>query len=553
MIERIYKRPYNEEQIQIEVEFSIIGNVQRTIDDLNRILHKKEPKKLSYNLLPGRYVMATLDGEVETDVFRHTERGVMKFIAETNYWLTDYGDADGPVFDADEDGVIHVSNGGTAPAYPEMAFEFPSDSGYLGVVAPNGYIELGKLDEADSVELDTRHRVVNEELHAEDMDDWDTVSDEKDLKGFINQGLGNLQPSHDKNGIVLKKSNSQESDGWNTFAFTRKFDEHEHMTPAEFNNYRLDSRITMQDLSDGHKGLGDFRVMILDDNNDVIMGVSIGQYKSGSPETTVNVHYGQINSGKSVLAKRFYFPNGFGGYVRMIKEGNEFNWRIDSQRSQRVATVQQGAEEFKIYNIVYLKNSATHYYHHNGARYAIPNFVRGRKHWISGSRMFNGKRQYEISHVNTKIAWVYDFDLTKNASGVGNTRREETIEANQVETFRRIDAELAGKVATKVMVVGGVPGTNNPPTGTNLSSVVIDRINNDIKFKDVKNTFNKGDILTINNKTNEILLNDMQYQGYIDPASRFFDIDFGDTDIQLVTSEWSEIPKARLQIEERWR
>lgn len=550
------------QKLTFEIDITIKQDVEYNIDMLNRILFTKEAKRLVLGSQPDRYLLCKLIGDIEyTSRFRLAE-ATLTFESETPYWLQDYEDEEPPLFKMDNFGRITVDNKASAPAYPQMSFRFPSDNGYLGVVAPNGYIELGSVEEQDNTDVPSTHRVVYEEMHAEDMDDWVKLTSNSHSAGmwvgdYEKLNIGTGDPRFDQNGIMLSKSNRPLSGHyWNTWGYVRDFEEDSRLPASEFNNFKMHSRIRLEDSSGKTTNTGMFLIVIMDELNRPIMTTSLYNVASNSNEVTITAKINDFkgNYRTSKIVHTAKFPRGFRGTITMEKEGNNFHWFFDSNKEQTIAgTTTHITETFSIGNIAYIKNSASHYYHYDGTRYPIKEFTRGRRNTITGSRMHNGKRQYEISFEGVAIAWLNAEDLTKNASGVGETRRQEAIYGNRTSEHRTINSQLAGLVAKKVLVIGGTWDNTEPFSHTNLSSVVVDRLNNNVSFKDINNTFTAGDILTINNATGEILLNGSTYQGYIDPSSRFFTVDYGETDIQIVKSPWASMPEGNIQIQERWR
>ncbi|MBG9983347.1 phage tail family protein [Aerococcaceae bacterium DSM 111022] len=563
-IDDVRKNLYNTKNVVVEVDFTIIGDVLNKMDVLNVALHTKESKFLRYNKLPYRKLLCKIDGEIELEVFKDTRRGTIRFVSDHNYWMKDYQDGPIPSFSNDSNGVITVINQGTAPTYPEMAIEFSGDNGYLNIVSPNGYLEFGSKEQMDIEDLPQKEEVMNEEMHLEDMDDWTKLTGNNNPKGspwvpdYNKLNIGTGVAGHNEWGAYFSKSpNPKAGHYWNTWGYIKDFAGDTTLDPAEFNNFELQSRIRFEDSSGTKNNTGMYLIVLLDDEYRPVMTTSMYNVDANSNEVTVTAKVNDFRGGGDRHSKIIHtarFPNGFNGLVKMYKEKDVFHWIFDSKKNQTVAGYKVNVTEtFKVGDIAYIRNSAQYGWHYNGTRHSIKGFTRGRRNVITGVRTLQGKKQYEISYTGVKIYWMNEEDLTANASGVGKTREQVAWAEDEVSQKRVVNTQLAGLVASKVLVIGGTWDNSNPFTHNNLMSVVVHRLNNDVKFKDITNTFTKGDVLTIDNKNNQVLLNGSTYQDYFDPASQFFDIDFGETDLQVIVSDWAQMPTVNLQIEERFR
>lgn len=552
------------ENFIFKLEITIKDNVQYNIDMLNRLLFTKDAQRLILGSQPNRYLLCKLDKGLNFSSRFHMATATIEFRTEYPHWFQIYSNDELPEFKSDSNGVITVINHGTAPTYPEMAIKFPGDNGYLSIVSPNGYLEFGSKEQMDIAELPQKEVVMNEEMHLEDMSDWTKLTGNNNPKGtpwvpdYNKLNIGSGVAGHNEWGAYFQKSpNPKAGHYWNAWGYIKDFAGDTTLDPAEFNNFELQSRIRFEDSSGTKNNTGMYLIVLLDDEYRPVMTTSMYNVDANSNEVTVTAKVNDFRGGGNYHSKIIHtarFPNGFNGLVKMYKEKDVFHWIFDSKKNQTVAGYKVNVtEKFKVGDIAYIRNTAKYGWHYNGTRHSIQGFTRGRRNVITGVRTFQGKKQYEISYTGVKIYWMNEEDLTANASGVGKTREQVAWSEDEVSQKRVVNTQLAGLVASKVLVIGGTWDNSNPFTHNNLLSVVVHRLNNDVKFKDITNTFTKGDVLTIDNKNNQVLLNGSTYQDYFDPASQFFDIDFGETDIQVIVSDWAQMPTVSLQIEERFR
>lgn len=543
--------------IEMKIEIAMVDNVMKNLDMLNRILHTREPKKLVISDYPERYLMCKLTGGIKPSSRFFMAQMTLTFVSEHNYWSSSLGEIN---VDADKNGKFEINNRGTAPTIPRFEIDFESESGFLGIVAPNGFIALGDKEQQDRIELPQMQVAMNEEMHEADMSDWTKLSSDSHAKGlwvpdYNKLSLTTGKPAFDQWGIRLTKSASPKSGHyWNCYAYTKdlaKLPEVHQLT-----NFKLQSRVTMLDQSGTTKNTGMYLIVLMDVNNKPIVTTSIYNVDANSNTVTITAKRNNFSGGannSSEIIHTATFPNGFNGSIQMIREHSVFTWIFDSGRDQTVYKTGSQVEKFNIGSIAYIKSSARYGYAHDGTRHSIRDFTRGRANKVTNVRTWKGKKQYLISNSGLAIYWMNEEDLTANASGVGSTVKQSVQRNQQTSKFSVEDGELAKLTPTKVLIVGGTWDNTSPFTGANLTSCVVHRLNSGSKFKEVTNTFQPGDKLIVDNNTGEILLNGLTFQGLHDVDSRFFDIDYGLNDIQLKTSEWATMPKAKITFNERFR
>ena len=544
-------------QIEVTIKFSIRSNTLSILDDLNRVLHTREPKKLYFEDRPDRYLMAVYVGDASMNRRYYGTTSTLTFISPHSYWYSTEGEKS--VF-SDELGTIEINNEGTAPVVPRFTVDFPAEAGFLGIVAPNGFIALGDKEEKDEIELPMQRLAMNEEMHESDMSDWTRLTSDRHSSGlwvpdYNKLSLTTGRPSFDQWGVGPNKATSPKTGYyWNSWGYTRNFnavsDEIHRLT-----NFKLMSRIVFEDQSGRTSNTGMFLIVLMDKDNKPIMTTSIYNVLNNSNEVTITAKVNDFSGSgnyRSKIIKTAKFPNGFNGNIQMSKEGNEFKWIWDSAKNQTVTSSGPVVEKFSIGSTVYIKTSARTGYHSNGGAHSILGFTRGRANRVQAIRTFRGKRQYLIAYRGIAIYWMNEEDVTANRSGVGKTRVQSASGERRVVYSTR-NTQLATLTASKVLVIGGVWDKTSPFSRASVNSMVVHRLNEGDKFVDIANTFSKGDKLTIDNSTGEVLHNGSTFQGLVDVDSRFFDVDYGPNELQVVTSEWSSMPRVKCSFTERYR
>lgn len=598
-IDDFRKNMYDNDGIKVEVDFTIIDNVLQITDDLNRILHTNEPKYLEYSELPGRKLLCQLDGEVNPEIFKNTYRGTLTFKSELNYWEA----VDSlRVFNM-QNGVIHVNNQGTAPVYPTTSVLFKSECGYLSLVAPNGMVTFGNIEEKDKVKLPEQELMMNEEMDEASMKDgkaggltsvdWHDIIRNEYKFDIVNNNTGELIKSiegtwfpdynklhlssgnvgHDQYGLILKKPSDPKIDYWNATGYRATYRESQITQKTIADNFKFESRLSFYDASGKTTNTGMFLITILDVDNRPIMTTSIYNINSNNNEvfmtTKVNSFVGDNKSSKIIETAKF--PNGFNGKVEMIKDGNYFKWVFDSyMRNQPDVTYQQREvfDWLKKGDTCYIKNSARYGYGHNNGRHTIKDFTRGRAYTIQASRyrktpgalITNEKgeaRQHLINYAGQGIYWMNETDLTVNKDGSGTYRNVPVQNTGgQGETrkvFHRFDSELGKMRPSRVAIVGGTWSNGNPFDHASINSVKMWRLNGFNSWHEIRNVFQPNDLLTVDHRTGELRLNGATYDGPFDVDSRFFALDYGKSDIAVKYSDWAKPPTVITAFEERYR
>lgn len=558
MVTRIspYVAPKNE-GLQVIINIVIKNDIQYNLDRLNEILFTREPKPLIISNTQDRYLLCELDGGIELSSRFSAGEATLTFKSEDSYWYSTIGTK---VTNANNQGVITVNNQGTAPAVPLFEISFPSDAGFFGIVAPNGYLALGDKEQQDSIELPSQQLAMNEEMHQSDMSDWTRLTSNSHSNGlwvpdYNKLDLTSSNPTFDEWGIKLLKPTSPKLDQWNSWGYVKNLatiQEEIH----QLTNFKLQSRITFEDKSGKKNNTGMFLIVLMDAENKPIMTTSIFNILNNSNEVTVtakiNDFSGKANN-KSKIIHTARFVNGFDGAIQMIKEGDNFQWIWDSGKNQESTITSPVIEKFGENDIVYIKTSARYGYDHNGKSYNIAGFTRGRPNIVQSIRTWNGVKQCLITYQGTQLYWMNETDLTANKSGVGQTGKEIKWADEKVVKFNTRNSQLATLKPEKVLVVGGTWSNTTGFSRTSINSVRVTRLNAGDKFTKVANTFAKDDRLTINNSTGEIIHNGTTFNGLFDYDSRFFDIDYGPSELQILTSEWAQQPKVEMHFIERFR
>lgn len=543
--------------LTLDIEVTIKDQVMKNLDLLNKILHTREPVPLIVSDYPDRELYCELASPVELNSRFYGADATLSFYSEDGYWHQIYENDELPEFESDVFNTVTVNNRGTAPTVPYFWLDMPSETGFLGIVAPNGYISLGNHEDVDQVNLPKSERVMAEDMHlaamSDDPVDW---RQEGQISSLIPDGGGDKpftsaeSAKHDKWGILVSKAERPiAGSDWNGWAYRRKLDPTTGSYVAP--NFSLNSRMNMYDRSGSNRNTACIMYMVLDDNARPIMSTSIYNASQSTNEVTVMLKL--LDTSKkmsgvnpSKVVKTFKFPSGLANNatIYMNKTGDRFTWKIDTKYTQGKTkqTSKTVKKTFKIGNTVYIANGTRHYWHSNGTKVWIPGFVRGRAHKVTNIRNFRGKKQYLISYRGAAVAWVDEGNLsgTMNGSGTRTIKQMQSAKSNGVESFAFTASELGSLKPSEVMIYGGTKGDTEAFTSAGIAGITMDVYNHNHRVHDLHNIFQPGDHIMIDNETGEIYHNGHFFQGHVDYDTRFFDIDPGESEIKLVTSEWTK-------------
>ena len=563
--------------IEVTIKFSIRSNTLEIMDELNRILHTKEEKMLYFEDRPDRYLMAIYTGTSDMNRRYYGSTSTMTFVSSKHYWYSMYGEKE---FHLDSQGRFLVENNGTAPTTPIFEFKFATESGFLGVVAPNGFLYLGDKEELDRIALPKQEILMNEEMHEAAMNDtpendWKTITSDtysqtitlpdgstQNISGtwvpdYQKLSIGTGVKKHTQYGMSIAKATSPKTGYyWNTYGYYRIMDKGVDEQDSISTSWRLESRVTFYNASGKTTDTGMFLIVVMDIYNRPILTTSIYNILDNSNEVTIT---GKINSNNGVsqsskIVKTAKFPNGFDGTIKMDTNSNGYvSWSFNSNRDQTVSKLLQVTEKFSIGNTAYIRNDAKWGYDYSNNQHTVKDFTRGRPYYIQATRTWAGQKQYLISYQGTQIYWMNEGDLTANKSGVGKTTTQYTAGAKQNVSHSMYAPQLTKMQAHKVLVLAGTWDASTAFSNSSINSVKMFKLNGENAWLEINNTFQPNDILTINNKNGEILLNGSPYEGYFDYDSRFFDIDWGVTDIRVDKSSWALMPQGIIRFEERFR
>ena len=565
-------------QIVVEMKVSIRSNTLEVLDDLNRILQTNEEKMLYFSDRPDRYLMCMYNGTSLLNRRYHGSTTTLTFTSSNHYWSAMVGTKE---LDLNTEGKFLLNNHGSAPTIPEMEFQFVSEAGFLAVVAPNGIIMLGNKEELDRIDLPAKETLMNEEMDLASMTndgekDWKPITSNNydtliTLPGGATERLigswipdynklniGSGTKHHDQWGMRIKKStNPKAGSYWNTYGYSRFINDGVDPTTNSIDkNWRMESRLTFFDASGKLTNTGMYLIVVFDEKRRPIMTTSVYNIDANTNEVTmtakINAQDGVSKSSKIIHTAKF--PGGFNGLIRMqTNENGYLDWTWNSERDQTSFFEVNKPEKFSNGNIVYIKNTAKQGWHHDGTAYDIAGFTRGRPNVITGVRTFQGKKQYEISYAGVKIYWMNEEDITKDKNGVGLTTTQQKVEGKKTVNHRAYHPKIAKMKAREVVVIGGTWDKGEAFSNASLNSIVLWKINGENSWAEINNTFQPGDLLKINNKSGEILLNGLPFDGAFEPDSRFFDVDYGPNEIQVITSPWATMPRGKLRFEERYR
>ncbi len=499
---------------QLEMEVTIKDNVLFHLEELNKILYTREEKPLIINDRDDRYLMCKLDGGVIPSSRRYMSKFVLKFVSSLPYWHSTEGTIRTTIGSGGFNRLV-LDNKGTAPTYPRFKIDVLQDTGYIGVVAPNGYIALGDINEPNKLIVPPSEYAMNEELH--ELNTWRKIGNVETYVPDYVKATSTGEVSFNPDGFMLKESSLGSSDQWHGAAYMKDFEEGQIEKFAD--NFEYRSRIEFRDRSGTTSRTGAILAVIFDDNNMPIMTTSIYDVGGGSNKLNVTFKVRDGNTRRSKIIHSGTLEELY-GFFQMEKMGNSFRWIVHHNGS----TV-QAQTSLKVGDTVYIKDSAVYGWHYNGTRYPIAGFTRGRPNQITRTRTFQGRTQYEIAYNGVVIYWMDANDLRGTATSFVNNPMKQI-------SHTYYSSELGQLRPAKLMLWMAKWGNTRQYSNFILTSAVVKRLYSNTTI-DIPNTFMKGDTVEIDNANEMILHNDIPIQADVDLDSRFFSIDGGKTEIAI--------------------
>lgn len=191
----------------IEVEFRTFGNIATARRLLAQLTSSSIPTELIFSDEPNLYYQAIRQGEITL-----TESKSKLFANGTIIFLIPAGEAESVdtkklnesnsggelgtiTHNADGSTKVQINNQGTLETFPQIKITNVDENGYLGLVNPNGILELGKRDEADGETVPE-----SEVLYTTDSDLQ--FSDFVDASGKVNPQIASVGGTCDTTGKI---------------------------------------------------------------------------------------------------------------------------------------------------------------------------------------------------------------------------------------------------------------------------------------------------------------------------------------------------------------
>lgn len=514
----------------VEIDMTIKHDVLHNIDELNKILSVRDPKRLVIEDQPERYLLCILDGEVLPTSRRRASKLKLRFISPDSSWRST-ARRDGAVFSLLHNTGI-IDNKGTAETYPTYYINFLNDCGYFALIGPNGLISLGNPDEVDTIKLPPSEYAMNEEMH--ELSGWKLLTDAYKEFGIDNLTTVNSLPSTNQWGAFVNTSMTTDESTWQGHLYSYDFEQGEYDQTAQ--DFKLESRIDIYDANSDPGAVTYLYMTVFDEQDNGIMGIGI--IDSLTNKNELEVHITSVSNGNLSLKQTAKLPR-INGRLVMEKSGNLLTYSIIHEGNQGSTMAPIGVGD-----TVYIKDTAVYGYRYNDTRYTVKDFTRGRAYKVTRKRVRQGKNQFEIAFQGTVVYWMFEEDL-RTDKVVNQGTRPQTVR-------RTIYNSEAGQArAAKVKIYHGVWGSSPAYSHSIINSVKVQRIYG-TTYRDVQNTFRRGDNLVIDTENGEIRFNGGKFRGEIDVDSRFFPVDGGKTELAFVVSDWADSPIVVADYESRW-
>lgn len=525
-------------QISLDIEVTIIHDVVKNLDMLNRILHTRDHRRLWISTQPDRYLLCKLDGDIRTSNINLLSKFTLKFTSPNTYWDSMFGES---TFNFDTSGRVLATNEGTAPTPPVIDIDFTSDNGYLALIGPNGYMRLGNVLEKDDIPVPPSEFAMNEEM--DNVTNWTRLTDASAWIPDYNKLTSAGTAKHDQWGMQLDTSTLGTSDQWHGHAYVKNFTK--GSAEIEADNFNLRSRVDIDDLSGNRNRTMAMLIVVMDEQNRPIMTTSIYDVSGDKNELTVTFKIPDTAPGKEKHSKIIHtakIPR-LNGFVQMSKRGQTFEWLVHNNAT---AGTTNSTRTLKVNDIVHLNANARTIYDWNGRALNLDQSIIGQQFKVFEVRN-SPKGRYGLR--NVRYGYVEGFfepDAIKETSVQGTT----SIAPIQVK-HTITDQSLAQLRPYKVLVWQAKWGASQPYSTFSLNSLVVNRLYTTDKLE-LTNTFMAGDHLTIDNREGVILHNGAPFTGFNDYDSRFFTLDGGTSEVRLEVSDWAQMPDAKLRLESRW-
>lgn len=528
------------EPITIDLIVTIKEDVQFHLDEINRILSVREPRPLIVAQTPERMLMCMPTGNIEPSSFLRNSEFKISFESENSYWQSIEGMKE---FTFNKDHVT-ADNKGNYPTHPRFRFEFSSDCGFIGLVAPNGYIYIGDPEEVDIVKAPANEYAIDGNIA--NLQGWTGVDISRKMERIADFDPTSYAPKPTANGWALNPKNDWSSKAlWVGHALEKEFSPGK-LESKGAENFEFNMKGIMTNNSPDNSALGMILAAILDEEGRPMMSTCLFDSKQSNNEVDIVFHL--YDEEGSVVSRGTDHFKTFDGELSMTKMGSRFNWSVSSSGGYIYTQKNLGVSEPKIGDTVYIKSTARYGYDHVGNRFTIKDFTRGRAYKVTNSKYQNGIKRYLIEYNRVGVYWMNIEDLTGGKVEYGVQREWAGYDSAYHTAYNSLTAQ---RTASKLLLFIGRWGKSKSYSDLAISNPKVRRIYSST-YQDVPNSFKSGDVLTIDNAKGQILHNFKPIKAKVDVDSRFFEIDGGKTDIKLLKSSWADYPVGKISFEDRW-
>lgn len=129
---------------KIPMPFFVRYDTIEEYDNLQKALSVSEPAELRFSHLPDRVFFAVPSGDLDFDEIKMNGSGTISWIVPSGRAV-----ARKTTTISLNIGENTITNTGSAETYPVITIDHKSDNGWIGLVSPNGVLELGNRDSVD--------------------------------------------------------------------------------------------------------------------------------------------------------------------------------------------------------------------------------------------------------------------------------------------------------------------------------------------------------------------------------------------------------------------
>ena len=289
--------------IPVNVFYGNFTELQEIKTDLAKWLVHEQEKKLVFPDEPGRSYNAILDGGIDFDELLGVGKGIITFICLDPYKYAP------PKSDTFNNGIVTVSNNGTAPTPPVYEIDVLEDITHLDIISDESYIRIGEPAPASEPVYARQTLVLSDSLKT--LIGWSDVTNVDN--GYVAGTMTATQAGFTATGFGTELSPRR----WQGPAKRKSL-------PRPVQNFQM---IATVDLLNVAKQTGMIEIYCLDAFGNTVAKVGIEDIMQSVAEIQAKFQLGNVANRKvQHYVTADYKPawNNYTGVLRLFRDGNRF-------------------------------------------------------------------------------------------------------------------------------------------------------------------------------------------------------------------------------------